>query len=102
MVHGVSLLRYPAGRKIYATSFFERMNMAYLDGTTKYIYSPDSNALMKFDLNNDPRETSAIELSDDEREAIARKLEAFHANTKLNFEKDMKPFDPQTVEVAEK
>ena len=83
-VQGRSLLR-EGGAPIYLTTFFEGVGQALIEGSTKYLYEPDSGRLVEFDLAADPAEERPTEVEGATRAAVVRRLQAFRAYQRAAF-----------------
>ena len=85
-VQGVSLLRQngppPA---IFASTFFEGVGQALVEGSDKYIYEASKDQLLAFDLKSDPNERSPMIVVGKEKIDITTRLRAFSAHQELSF-----------------
>lgn len=79
-VQGESLLRARERGPVYATSFFDGVAQALIVGDTKYIHSPSSGELHRFDLDADPEERRPeLVLDTSLRSEVIHRLAAFDA-----------------------
>jgi arylsulfatase A-like enzyme len=85
-VQGVSLLRRtvqpPAA---FASTFFEGVGQALVEGSDKYIYEASADRLVVFDLNHDSNETSPKVITAQKKSDIVARLRAFIAYQELAF-----------------
>ena len=85
-VQGVSLLRRngppPA---IFASTFFEGVGQALVEGSDKYIYEASQDQLLTFDLERDSNEKSPKITTGQKKSDIVTRLRAFSAYQELAF-----------------
>jgi hypothetical protein len=85
-VQGESILRVPALRPAYLSTFFDDLGLAVVEPPRKYLFHPTSDELVEFDLAADPFERAGTAVAGERKAAIVERLRAFQAHQRNAFE----------------
>lgn len=86
-VQGVSLLRAESPMPVYFSTFFDDVALGLLEYPNKYIYEPDSEQLMHFDLIRDPLEAQGVEVSGEKARELISRMRSFQNYQRAAFDR---------------
>lgn len=90
-VQGISLIRPHGKRVFFMSTFFDRLSSALVDYPHKYIYEYSPDTLVRYDLDDDPQETTPVPVSGDEFTATRNRLLSYDAYQKALFDSPAEP-----------
>jgi membrane-anchored protein YejM (alkaline phosphatase superfamily) len=77
-----------AGVRHYFACWGNRAPRGYVEGDSKYIYNPQAAAVVRYDLSQDPLETSPVTLRGTAAREVVQTLDKWQRERKLHFPAD--------------
>jgi len=71
----------PADRRLYFSGWMQQGPAGFVHGDRKFVYSPDRDAVIQYDLQADPLELAGAELPEAEARRISEEIGAWRKST---------------------